>query len=183
MVTTTRRITLDELERGGGPEGLWEVIDGEIVEMPPGGGRHGRIEMKIGFLLGLHVYPNNLGFIYGPDTGFVVKTDPLTLRVPDVGFVRTERLPLNFDDGGFLRVAPDLVVEVISPADRLRDVQAKAAVWLDAGATLVWLVDPVAQTVSVYRPDGSPQLHTSEQALDAGDILPGLMLSIRDFFA
>lgn len=103
--------------------------------------------------------------------------------MPDVGFVRTERLPEGFDDGGFLRVAPALVVEIIAPSDRMVEVLAKVVIWLEAGTSLVWLVNVVAQTVTVYVPDGDLQVLTVEDTLDGGDLLPGFSLPVRDIFA
>jgi Uma2 family endonuclease len=52
----------------------------------------------------------------------------------------------------FLRLCPDFVVELRSPSDRLRQVQAKMREWMDNGAKLGWLIDPEARTVYVYRP-------------------------------
>ncbi|MDQ3693598.1 MAG: Uma2 family endonuclease [Chloroflexota bacterium] len=183
MVTTTRRITLAELERDGGPEGLWEVINGELIEMSPAGGKHGRIWNAINAHLWQFVVPNGLGLVYGADTGFILAEDPLQLRLPDVGYVSYERLPADFDDGGYPRVAPDLAVEVLSPSDRSVPVLAKVMTWLEAGTALVWLVDPEAETVTVFGSAASPRVVTIDQTLDGGDVLPGLMLPVRDIFA
>lgn len=103
--------------------------------------------------------------------------------MPAVGFVQTSRLPEGFDDGGFLRVAPDLVVEIISTSDRMVEVLAKVVMWFEAGTSLVWLVNTVAQTVTVFTPDGDPQVLTVEDTLDGGELLPGFSLPLRDFFA
>ncbi|MDQ3693599.1 MAG: Uma2 family endonuclease [Chloroflexota bacterium] len=183
MATTTRPISLADLERDGGPDGRWEIIAGELIEMPPAGGKHGRIWGAIYAHLWNFVVPNRRGYVYGADTGFVLVVDPLTLRAPDVGFIRAERLPADFDDGGFLRVAPDIVVEVLSPSDRLAPALSKVAAWLEAGAAVVWLVDPAAETVTVFGPEASPRGLTIEQTLDGGDILPGFTFPVRDIFA
>src|SRR5687767_13768888 len=110
MVTTSRRMTVEELERDGPPEGRLELVDGELVEMAAAGGRHGRVDVNLVIFVGSFVKTNRLGYVYGSATGFVISDDPPTVRVPDVAFVRTERLPAGFDDGRFLRVIPDLVV-------------------------------------------------------------------------
>ena len=183
MVTTTQRLTLDELERSGGPEGRWELIDGEVVEMPPAGAEHSRLGMRIGRFVGNFADEHQLGIVFGADGGFILREEPLLLRVPDVAFVRTERLPANFDDGGYLRVAPDLVVEILSPFDRSVEVLAKVVMWLEAGVALLWLVDPVAETVTVYRPGDPPRLLTREQTLDGADVLPGFTLAVSAIFA
>jgi len=183
MVTTTRSVTLEELERDGGPEGWWEVINGELTELLPAGGKHGRIWGAIYAHLWNFVVPNRRGHVYGADTGFVLVVDPLTLRAPDVGFIRAERLPADFDDGGYLRVVPDIVVEVLSPSDRLAPALSKVAAWLEAGVAVVWLVDPTAETVTIFGPEASPRVLTIEQTLDGGDVLSGFTLSVRDIFA
>jgi Uma2 family endonuclease len=183
MVTTTRRLTLEELERTGGPEGRWELIDGEVVEMPPAGGKHSFVGVRMSWFIADFVYEHQLGFVFGADGGFILREEPLLLRVPDVAFVRTERLPANFDNGGFLRVAPDLVVEILSPSDRITEVLAKIVMWLEAGVALLWLVDPAAETVTVYRPGELPQTLTREQTLDGGDVLPGFTLAVSAIFA
>ena len=113
----------------------------------------------------------------------MLSEQPLTLRVPDVAVVRTSRLPEGYDDGGFLRLAPDLVVEIISPSDRMVEVLAKVVMWLEAGTALVWLVNPAARTVTVFSPEGSPQVLTVQDTLDGGDLLPGFSLLVREIFA
>lgn len=183
MVTTTKRVTLEELERDGGPEGLWEVVNGELIEMSPAGGKHGRVWNTINVYLWQFAVPNGLGLVYGADTGFILGETPLQLRLPDVGYVSYDRLPAGFDDGGFLRVAPDLAVEVLSPSDRSVPVLAKVMTWLEAGTMLVWLVDPEAETVTVYGPDASPRVMTIDQTLNGGKVLPGFTLPVRDIFA
>lgn len=183
MVTTTQTITIAEIERTGGPEGLWELIEGEFVEMPAAGGRHGRLGVNVSSQLRAFVSAHGLGYVYDAQTGFVLSEQPPTIRVPDVGFVRTERLPEGFDDGGFLRVAPDLVVEIISPSDRMVEILAKVVMWLESGTSLLWLVNAATQTVTVYVPDGDLQVLTVEDTLDGGEILPGFSLPVRDIFA
>lgn len=182
MSTTTRRMTIEELERDGPPEGRWELIDGELVAMPPAGEEHGHIWGAIHFQLWGFVAPRQFGRVFGADTGFVVSSDPQVVRVPDVGFVRAERLAPDRDQKQFLRVVPDLVVEVISPWDRAGEVLAKVLMWLDAGTTLVWLVDPAAATVTVFEHDAMPRILGSEDSLDGGEVLPGFTLAIRDIF-
>jgi Uma2 family endonuclease len=69
-------------------------------------------------------------------------------------------------------LAPDLVVDVLSPGDRPGEVLAKVADWLSAGTRLVWVVDPERRLARVYRPDGSETIVTVEGALDGEDVLP-----------
>jgi Uma2 family endonuclease len=79
---------------------------------------------------------------------------------------------------GFAQLAPDLVVEVLSPDDRPGEVLAKVADWLRAGSQLVWVVDPVRHTARVYRADGGESLLAEADALDGEGVLPGLTIRL-----
>ena len=182
MATTVARWTLADLSDGGGPPGRWEIIEGELIEMPPAGGRHGRIGMRLVRLIG-PAADEQQGVLYGPDTGFILRAEPLLLRVPDVAFVSSERLPADFDAGGYLRVAPDLVAEVVSPSDRSLDVLAKVVMWLEHGTRLVWVVDPAQATVAVYPAAAAPTILTSADTLTGGDVLPDLDFAVAEIFA
>ncbi len=79
-------------------------------------------------------------------------------------------------------MAPDLAAEVLSPSDRMADALAKVAMYLDAGVRLVWLVDPVSQTVTIFRPDETPTKLEASDSLDGGDVLPGFSVPITELF-
>jgi Uma2 family endonuclease len=115
-----------------------------------------------------------LGRVLAGDAGFKLATDPDTVRGPDVAFVRQERLPKR-SPRGFAAFAPDLVVEILSPGDRVGGVLAKVADWLSAGARLVWVIDPERRIARIYRPDGTETtIHEDDgEQLDGEDILPG----------
>lgn len=183
MATTTRYMTVDELERDGTPEGRWELINGELAAMTPGGEDHGLFGLAVASSLYTHVVPPRLGRAFGADTGFVLSADPPVVRVPDAAFVRAERLPANRDRNRFLRVVPDIVAEVVSPNDRPGEVLAKVSLWLEAGTELVWLIDPDREIVTVFGRDRDPRSLTVDQTLDGGDVLPGFTLPVRDIFA
>ncbi|MDQ3695447.1 MAG: Uma2 family endonuclease [Chloroflexota bacterium] len=183
MVTTTHQWTIEELERGGAPEGRWELIAGELVEMAPAGERHGRIGAMAIYRISAHVIPRRLGSVFNADTGFVVSTEPEMVRVPDVAFVRRERLATDRDERRFFRGAPDLAVEVVSPGDSPTEVVAKAAMWINAGATLVWLADPDTRRVTVFERGQTPRILTAAETLDGGAAVPGLQLPVADLFA
>lgn len=74
---------------------------------------------------------------------------------------------------GFPELAPDLVVEVLSPGDRAGETRAKVGDWLEAGARLVWVVDPERRLACVYRQGGSETSINEEEQLDGEDVLPG----------
>ena len=180
----SKRLTVSELEWDGAPEGRWELIDGELVEMTPSGPRPSQIGMRFGAALTVHADEGARRAVFGADGGFVVLAEQgrEIVRVPDVAFVRAEQLPPP-DDMGYYRLAPDLVVEVNSASDRASDVLAKAVMWLDAGVRLVWVADPPTRTVTVYTPDSVARLLRDDQILDGGEVLPDFRVSLGDLFA
>lgn len=181
-IADKRVVTIADLERDGGPEGRWELIDGELVEMNAPSPRSSKVGVRFAAALIHFVDPKRLGDVFGADAGFVVFSGREMVRVPDAAFVSAARLP-SPDERGFYRLAPDLVVEVVSPSDRASDVLAKAMMWLDAGSQLVWVADPETRTIAVYLPDRTVRLLREGEELDGGDVLPGFKLSITALFA
>jgi Uma2 family endonuclease len=160
-----------------------ELIDGEIVEMTPSSDGSSSLAARITVLLGMHILPNNLGRLYGADGGFVLFPDRETVRVPDVAFVRAERMPQGEARRHFPRLAPDLVVEVLSPTDRASEVLAKVAMYQQAGVPLIWLVDPDERTVTVLAANLAPVTLHSDDTLDGGAVLPEFQIAVSDIFA
>ena len=180
---TQRRMSVEQLEREGTPEGRWELIDGELVEMSPSSSESSGIGVNAVSALHVHVRSHQLGRVFGADGGFRVVVDGVEMvRAADAAFVRADRLPPG-PHRGFLPLAPDLVVEVVSPSDLASEVLAKARMWLAAGARLVWVADPPSRTVTVYRPDGSAQVVADGGELYGGDVLPGFRLPLADLYA
>lgn len=173
-------MTADEL-LAMGDVGRCELIEGELVHMSPGGFEHGTVAMRIGWVLSEYVDRHRLGVTTAAETGFRIARDPDTVRAPDVGFVCTGRLP-HAPRRGFFEGAPDLAVEVISPDDRWSEVSAKAHAWLNAGTRLVWVVDPSNRTVTVYTPPNAGSVLGDQDTLDAGEVVPGFQVAVRDIF-
>lgn len=159
-----------------------ELIDGEMVAMTPSSDGSSSLAARITVLLGMHVLPNNLGRLYSADGGFVLFPDRETVRVPDVAFVRAERMPQGEARRHFARLAPDLVVEVLSPTDRASEVLAKVAMYQEAGVPLIWLVDPDERTVTVLAANLAPITLHAGQALDGGSVLPEFHVAVSDIF-
>ena len=156
-----------------------ELVGGRLIVREPPGFRHGVIAMEIGRRLSVFVRERRLGVVVAAETGFKLFSDPDTVRAPDVGFVRAERVPLPFPTG-YPSIAPDLAVEVLSPDDRPGEVLAKVSDWLRAGTRLVWVVDPDRRVVRVYREDGSESLLAADAEVDGEDVLPGFSCSVGD---
>jgi len=154
------------------PDKRVELVRGVLVVREPPGGRHGRVSMNIAVELANHVRALQLGVVYAAETGFTLARGPDTVRAPDAAFIRRERLPtpepIKYPD-----LAPDLVVEVLSPGDRSGETLAKIADWLSADTRLVWVIDPERRVARVYRQDGSEAIVTANEALAGEDVVPG----------
>jgi Uma2 family endonuclease len=150
-----------------------ELVEGVLVTMSPAGPRHGRVSLRIGARLDAFCESHpGTGAAFGNDTGFLVRRAPDTVRAPDVAFIGGERGAMTARAAAYPELAPDLVVEVVSPNDRASEVTAKAVAWLDAGVRLVWVVDPQARIVVVHRPGGTSQVLREGDALDGEDVVP-----------
>ena len=172
-------MTADELLHTSLPDKRVELVRGVLVVREPTGFRHGAVSAALTGLLREHVMAHRLGLVVAAETGFQLASDPDTVRAPDVAFVRRERLP-EPEPVGYAPLAPDLVVEVLSPGDRPGETLAKVADWLNAGTRLVWVVDPTRRQVHVYRQDGSEALVTEGGALDGEDVVPGFRCGLGE---
>jgi len=131
----------------------------------------------------MHVLPRELGDVLSAEAGFVIFPDRETVLAPDVAFVRAGREPQGEACWHVARLAPDLVVEVLSPSDRAQDMQAKVALYQEARVPLVWVVDPRAQTVTVFAPGQAPVVLTATGTLGGGDVLPEFQVPVAELFA
>lgn len=171
-------MTADELMHVYLPDKRVELVKGVLVVRELPGFRHGRVAIELILRLHAHVRAADLGRVY-PEVGFKLASDPDTVRGPDVAFMRKDRLP-DPEPAGFADVAPDLVVEILSPNDRPGAVLAKVADWLAAGARLVWVLDPARRVARVYRADGTEQILTADEALHGEDVVPGFSCRLEE---
>lgn len=159
----------------------YELVDGRLVEK-----RMGTLSSWVaGRILRIlaSLEDQGLGWVLPPDTGYQCFSDHQQVRKPDVSFIRTGRLPNNRLPSGYCTIAPDLAVEVLSPNDRVYDIEARIADYLAAGVTLLWLVNPETRMIQVIQPDGSSVRLSEADELTGGDVLPGLRCRVADLFS
>ena len=183
MTTTTQAMTADDLLHMQGTGVRCELIKGELVEMAPAGSEHGSVAMRLGWRLAQHVETHGLGEAYAAETGFRLASNPDTVRAPDAAFVRSERLKEVGSVQGYWPGAPDLAIEVVSPADSYGQVEAKVVDWLRAGTRMVLIVNPREQTVTVHRSFSDIAILTEGDVLEGGDVVPGWACPVADIFA
>jgi Uma2 family endonuclease len=150
--------------------------------MAPAGGEHGAVTVNLTSPLDVHVKANNLGIVFGAETGFKIETDPDTVLAPDIAFVRRERIPESGIPKGYWPGPPDLVVEVISPGATYEEVNEEVARWLAAGAAMVWVLNPRRRTVTVHRSLTDITVLTEADELTGGDLIPGFRCRVAEIF-
>ena len=161
----------------------YELIEGELVVMPPAGNEHGVIADVISGEVYIYLKQNKIGIGLAAETGFYTRGDRRTVRAPDYAFIAQEKIPEDGLPKGFSDIVPDLVVEVVSPGDSASDVEQKTLEWLDFGVRLVWVIYPDSQRIHVYQQgERNPVILTGEDTLTGGDVLPGFELSVRNVF-
>jgi Uma2 family endonuclease len=175
-------MTADELMRLPDDGMRHELVRGELRTMPPTGFDHADRTSMLDGSLGAYVRAHNLGRVLTGEPGFVLSTDPDTVRAPDVAFVRRERLPAGGSLRGYIPGAPDLAVEVISPNDLYSEVDEQLAEWLEHGTRLVFVVSPRRLTVAVHRPGQSVRILAVDAVLSGEDVVPGSSMAVRDLF-
>ncbi len=111
-----------------------------------------------------------------------LRRDPLTIVGVDVAYISAENCPADPRKAGSVDGLPTLVVEVLSPSDKVEDIDDKVDEYLETGVPIVWVVDPRHSTVTVYRLDVKPQLFNSDQELTAEPFLPGFRVNVSEFF-
>jgi Uma2 family endonuclease len=170
-MASTRVITDEELLRLPQDGCRYEVVDGELVRMSPAGWWHEQIIVRLGGRLTAFVEPRGLGVVLGSNVMYILPTG--NKRCPDLSFVAAGRLPAAARQTAFPALAPDLAVEVVSPADAPRLVLDKVGEYLQAGVRLVWVIDPEAGSAAIYRSMTSVREVAPREALDGEDVIPG----------
>jgi len=185
MTTIKTSLTEDDLLRMPDDGCRYELIEGDLKQMAPTGYDHGRLTVNLTTLIAAHVRSHKLGDVLAAETGFVIArtTDGrATVRAPDVAFVAAGRVPADADTSKFLELAPDLVVETLSPSDTAVEVEEKIDSWLRAGVRAALVVNPASRTVTLHRPPAEIIRLTAEDELDLGDVLPGFRCRVSEIF-
>lgn len=164
-----------------GDIGPFEIVDGRLVFMSPIGRPHALIGSRLDRILGGYVHEHQLGEVYVGEIGIWIRRNPDTARAADLAFITTARLTQLVPEG-YLNLAPDLVVEIMSPDDRWSEVKKKLRDYFSIGVKLAWVIDAGTRTVTTYRSITDVREYTDDQTLTAEDILPGFRLPVRQIF-
>ena len=159
-----------------------EWVNNRILQKVSPHGKHALAQGRFWGALDAWATRNGSGMV-GTEWRFQVQPPGEIRRslVPDVGYLSYARMPLAEQQlTGAPAIAPDVVVEVRSPDDRDRDFDEKVRVYMAAGTTVVFIVDPDARTVLVHDRDGERLLYDTDVVEHSS--LPGLRFAVRDLF-
>jgi Uma2 family endonuclease len=122
-----------------------------------------------------------LGRVAIGDSGIITTRDPDFVRGADVAYYSYARLPIDQTPVLYPNVAPELVVEVRSPSQSLREMASKASEYLNAGVDVVIVVDPVSEMMAVYSQTELPRRCSFDEERTLGEILPGFSIKLREW--
>jgi Uma2 family endonuclease len=160
----------------------WRIeytAQGELIVMPPTGAETGSQNSEITFQVQLWTRGDQTGVAFDSSTGFKLPNG--ATRSPDAAWVRRSRLTglTREQKQKFLPLCPDFAIELRSPTDNLRAVLNKMQEYLDNGAQLGWLLDPLTRRVHVYLPQRPPEILEAPSSVSADPVLPGFVLDLR----
>jgi Uma2 family endonuclease len=151
-------------------------VNGELIVMTPAGGRTGKKNTDVIIDLGLWNRQNDQGITFESNTGFTLPDG--SMLSPDAAWIERRRWDAlsDRDQERFVPLCPDFVIELRSPSDSLLELKEKMERWIANGALLAWLIDPIEQTVSIYRPGESPEVHHHPTSVQGSGVMAGFEL-------
>lgn len=152
----------------------------EIVIMPPAGSESGGTNFNIAAQLAEWIKRDRTGKGFDSSAGFTLPDG--AVRAPDVAWIRRDRweaIPIE-QRKKFAPICPDFVVEVRSEKDVMRELKAKMTEYIDNGARLGWLIDPIRRKVYVYRPRHAPEQLDDPQSVSGDPVLAGFTLDLSE---
>jgi Uma2 family endonuclease len=172
-------ITGDELARMPDHD-LTELIDGRIVPLSPTNTEHGRLEANVAAALHSFTRTQNFGLVMVGEVGIFTRSNPDRVRGADVVFISHAQYERRTKSRGFLDVAPELVVEILSP--ERPDTDQKVVEYLAIGVRLVLVVDPPGRTISAHRPNDAVEHYREPDVVPCDDVMRGFGLPVAAVF-
>jgi Uma2 family endonuclease len=159
-----------------------ELERGEIVEMSRPGKRHGLVCANVAGILRNYVVQRKKGYVCSNDTGVIVERGPDTVRGPDV-MLFEDAAAVEEVDEKYGEKPPVLAVEVLSPNDTYGKIARRLQEQERFGTRLIWVLDPDARNVVVYKLGQREQVVEEAEELTGGDVLPDFRCRVTGFFA
>jgi Uma2 family endonuclease len=156
--------------------------NGEIIVMAPAYTETGGMNATLSYFVTAWARQDKTGRSFESSTGFTLPNR--ALRSPDASWISNDRWDALSDEerAGFSKVCPDFVVELRSTSDSLAKVRAKMNEYIENGASLGWLIDPVNRSVTVYRPGVEAQTLDDPATVTADPELPGFTVDMSEIW-
>ena len=182
VMTKSGLLTAEEFFLRDDFDSQTELVKGEVIQMPPADSYHGTICVNIAVLLKQHAKQHDSGHVFSNDGTIITERGPDSVRGADVGYISYAKIPKGQYPRGPLNIPPDLIVEVRSPSDRWVKIQRKVVEYIDAGVTVVCVVDPTTETARIYRSDRDEEQLKNGDLVRFDDILPGFSFPLKQLF-
>jgi Uma2 family endonuclease len=160
----------------------FELVKGKVVKVSRPGDRHGSICAKSSYLLVGYTLAIKRGHVTTNDTGIILERDPDTVRGADIALymekVRYRQLKVKYSQR-----LPKLIVEVMSPNDRMGKMLKRIAKFLKKGVAMAWLLDPEDETLTIFTPNREPVVLERDEEVAGLKLLPDFRCKVADFFA
>jgi len=161
-------------------DGLFELVKGRLVEKKMSS-RSGISTVKLTTRLGSFVESNGLGELMREVTFRCFPNEPKQVRRPDLAFISRNRLP-DLPDNGNVPIPPDLAIEIVSEGDTIVELEDKLIDYRAAAIPLIWVVNPHARNIRIFRPDRRIEELGDTDQLTGDDIVPGFSVKISELF-
>jgi Uma2 family endonuclease len=179
----TKLMTAEEFMAADLSDGTFELVRGQVVEVPPPMPEHGRVCGNACFALETYGRQSGRGYALSNDSAVLTERGPDTVRGADVCFYSHARWPRSEVGKTLPPVPPDVAVEVYSPSNRRDSMSRKVTEYLVAGTLMVWVIYLASRSAAIFRSDDEPPL-----VLREGDVienlpeLPGFCCAVADLF-
>lgn len=155
---------------------------GELIVMPPTGSKTGQRNFSLTSQLGSWVLKNGTGVGFDSSAGFTLPDGAIVS--PDGSWIRRERWNAltTEEQERFAPICPDFVIELRSTSDSLSRLKNKMQEYIDNGAHLAWLIDPIKRQVSIYRPDHDVEVLDDPETVSGEPLLSGFILNLDELW-
>ncbi len=179
MIQATKKLTVEEFFALPATDVAQEFIEGQAVTKISPKRFHAGVQKAL--LILMDVWAKNRGYLYPEWAVRLKRNSEDWIPVPDITYISGDRLAVNWLEDEACPVAPELVIEIISPGQTFGALSQKATDYLTAGVLRVWLVDSQERSITVFYPDAPPRTYT-KSSLISDSMLEGLELTPQQVF-